>query len=488
MDFLSLKFGIFLAITAVINYVLPGRFRVLSLLAGSLFFYYMGAARFLPLLLVLCLTTYAFGLVLGKYRKNYVYFLGVCCILAALVYFKYAAFLVGLADRLLHFGAGETLLRLGDVIAPLGISFMTFQAISYLGDICYGKITPEKNPALVALQVCFFPNVTSGPIQKARDFIPQMKQKAVFDYDLVRHGLLLFAFGGLQKYYISDKLAPMIDAMQSALIREPGHGGFHYMFFAFAYAVYIYANFNSYSDMAIGIAKILGVRFSANFRRPYLSTSIREFWQRWHISLNSWFVEYVYIPLGGSRKGKLRYYLNILAVFFLSGLWHGASLHFIAWGLLNGFYQIFGNITAGFRRKVYSLLKIDPASGFAIAWKRFCVFFLIGISWIFFTIPGTRLSMQMALSMVFPPVMTLFDGWVLAQFETVFSALSLLGTIAVFAWIQCGREKESLSARLARQPKVIRYGVYVLAAVLLMFGYVGTFTGNGNGGFVYGNF
>lgn len=483
MDFLSLPFIAFLLITALINYLLPQHLRTAGLFAGSLIFYYVGAKQFFPLLLILCLITYLFGLLLHRYRKRYLYALGVLCILAALGYFKYASFLLDLVNRLM--GSG---FALGEIIAPLGISFMTFQAISYLGDVYYEKIAAEKNPIITALQVCFFPNVTSGPIQKAKNFIPQIKQKAVFDETLIRHGLLLFAFGGLQKYFISDKLAPLVNNMQSALLTESGHAGFHYIFFAFVYALYIYSNFNSYSDMAIGIAEILGIRFSENFKRPYLSASIKEFWQRWHISLNSWFVDYVYIPLGGSRKGKIRYYLNILIVFFLSGLWHGASLHFIAWGLLNGVYQIVGNLTAELRKKGYRLLKLDPSAPIAMAWKRLCVFYLISISWIFFTVPGTKTAVQMTLSMLFPSIMTLFDGWIWAQFDSISSAVILLGTLLLFAFIQVKREKTSASDLLKKQPVVVRYAVYVFITVLLMFGYVGTFTGAGNGGFIYGNF
>ena len=488
MDFLSIKFLIFLLITAVINYLLPRRIRIWGLLASSFVFYYLGAEEFFLLLLVLCLVTWLFGLLIEKCPKGVIYALGVLCILAVLAYFKYFVFALELLDMLPGWDTSGKIMEFSRIVAPLGISFMTFQAISYLGDIYYGKIRAEKNPGVVALQVCFFPNVTSGPIQKARDFIPQIREKAVFDYELVKHGLLLFAFGGLQKFYISDKLAPVITAMQEDLMADGGNGGFHYLFFAFAYAAYIYSNFNSYSDMAIGIAQVLGIRFTENFRRPYLSRSIKEFWQRWHISLNSWFVEYVYIPLGGSRKGKMRYYLNILAVFFLSGLWHGASVHFIVWGLLNGFYQIIGNLTAGIRAKAYRLLKLDPDSAVATVWKRFCVFYLIAISWIFFTVPGTVDGVRMVRSMVLPPLVTLFDGWVFGYFETAFAAVSLLGTLLVFGWIQTKREKTSAARLLAEQPAVVRYSVYIAAVVLLLFGFAGTFTGAGNGGFVYGNF
>jgi D-alanyl-lipoteichoic acid acyltransferase DltB (MBOAT superfamily) len=240
--------------------------------------------------------------------------------------------------------------------------------------------------------------------------------------------------------------------------------------------------------MAIGIAQVLGIRFGENFKRPYLSRSIKEFWQRWHISLNSWFVDYVYIPLGGSRKGKFRYFLNIFIVFFLSGLWHGAAMHFIYWGCLNALYQIVGNLTAKFRGKIYKVLKLDPESAVAVAWKRICVFYLIALSWIFFTIPDTVMSLQMIKGILLPPVKYLFDGWIFGYFETTFAALSLLATIGIFAWVQTKREKGSFTQLLSEQAPIVRYGLYVAVAVLLLFGFFGTFTGAGSGGFVYGNF
>lgn len=485
MDFLSIKFLVFLLITVILNYTLPSKIRIPMLFTASLFFYYIGAEKFLLLLMILCLVTYLFGYIIDKTKKRIVYFLGVCCILSSLVYFKYAIFITELINRFV-LNAGEV--QIGEIIAPLGISFMTFQSISYLGDIYYGKIKAEKNPVTVALYVSFFPNVTSGPIQKAKNFIPIIKNKAVFSYESVKHGILLFAFGGLQKYYISDKLAPMITNMQTDLLQNTGHSGFHYIFFAFTYAIYLYSNFNSYSDMAIGVAEILGVSFSENFRRPYLSQSIKEFWQRWHISLNSWFVDYVYIPLGGSRKGKIRYYMNILMVFFLSGLWHGAAFHFIAWGLLNGFYQIIGSLTKNMRNRIYELFKLDQSSKIVVLWKRVCVFYLISISWIFFTIPSTKIAIKMSCSMIFPSIMGLFDGWILGQFNTVFSAVSLLCTIMMLIWVSLMREKSSVMDRINELAPIVRYAIYVAVIILLMFGFFGTFTGAGNGGFVYGNF
>jgi len=488
MDFLTIKFLIFLLAAAIVNYTAPQTLRAAGLLAASLLFYYLGARVFFPLLLALCTATYLLGLLIERRKKPYMYAIGTFGILALLAYFKYAEFFVDLIDRLLNFGTGERILQLGDVIAPLGISFMTFQSISYLGDIYYGKITAERNPVTAALQVCFFPNVISGPIQKARNFIPQIKEKAVFDYEGVRHGLLLFAFGGLQKYYLSDKLAPMIQSIQEEIAAGEVLGGLQYIFFAFSYAVYIYSNFNSYSDMAVGIAQILGIRFGENFKRPYLSRSIKEFWQRWHISLNSWFVDYVYIPLGGSRKGKVRYYSNILIVFLLSGLWHGAGMHFLAWGLLNGIYQIVGDLTARGRNKLYAALRINPAAPVIIWWKRLCVFCLISVSWVFFAIPDIGTALEMVRQMLHPAITYDSARWVLAQFGSRMALIRMVGRISLFAGVQLLREKRSAGELLAKQPAVIRYAIYAAVTAFLIFGYTGTFTGLGNGGYIYANF
>ena len=488
MDFLTTKFLILLFVTAVVNYIAPKAYRAAGLLASSLVFYYLGARAFFPLLLALCLATYLLGLLVERLKKPYMYAIGAFTILALLGYFKYAAFFISTVDRLLNLAEGETILSLGDVIAPLGISFMTFQSISYLGDICHGKIKAERNPVPVALQVCFFPNVISGPIQKARTFLPQVKEKAAFDETGIRHGLLLFAFGGLQKYYLSDKLAPMIQSMQEEIAAREPLGGLQFIFFAFCYALYIYANFNSYSDMAVGIAQILGIHFGENFRRPYLSQTIREFWQRWHISLNSWFVEYVYIPLGGSRKGKVRYYLNILIVFLLSGLWHGAGMHFVVWGLLNGIYQIAGDLTAAGRSKLCRRLKINPEKPLIIWWKRLCVFCLISLTWVFFAIPDIGTAIHMVREIFRPAINYASARWILVQIGSWMELIRMAVRVALFAGIQLLREKRSAGELLAKQPAVLRYVIYAVMTAFLIFGYTGTFTGLGNGGFIYANF
>lgn len=485
MNFLSISFVVFFAVCILLNYSCNQRMRPYILFLCSMFFYSYTNVKFLPLILIISVITYGFGMLLGKRKSRSLYALGVFLILASLLYYKYSNFLIETLNRVLPYLQMGTQVKSLNLIVPLGISFLTFQAVSYVSDVYYGKMEYEKNFIKVCLFVCFFPTITSGPIQKARDFMPQINQKAVFDEKRVKYGLYLIAFGGLQKFYLSDKLYVIIDTMQNN-IRE--YSGFHYVFFAVCYSLYIYTNFNSYSDIAIGIGEILGFQFHENFRRPYLSKSIKEFWQRWHMSLNSWFVDYIYIPLGGSRKGKIRYYRNIMTVFLLSGLWHGASWHYIAWGGLNGCYQIVGNVTKNFRKRLYEKLRISEDMYFVKALKTVIAFALIAISWIFFAIPSVTLSFQIIQSMLFPQISTLFDGKILALLGDTKQILFLLLEILVFVMIQILREKKNVMEMLEKENSMIKMCLYVAVAVCFIFGWFGTFGSYGNGGFLYANF
>ena len=482
MDFLSFSFFFFMFLIIIFNYFINDKFQNIVLLVFSFIFYYFNDSSFFWIILYLCFITFFMGRIIAKHPKKIVYVLGLILIFSILAYFKYFNFLISIFNRFIL--VNDIQFSTGDLI-PLGISFMTFQAVTYIGDIYYGKIAPTNNFIKSSLCVCYFPTVISGPIQKARNILKEFNQTRIFNYNLVKHGTLLFCFGALQKYYISNKLATIINGM---LPNFSNYSGFHYLFFAFVYSIYIYSNFNSYSDMAIGISEILGIKLSPNFKKPYLSTTIKEFWQRWHISLNSWFVDYLYIPLGGSKKGKLRYYINIIIVFFCSGLWHGASFHFIAWGLLNAGYQIFGSLTKNIRKIIYKKLNISEESPVIIWFKRFIVFYLISIAWIFFAVPSTVLSIKALISSLFPSILTLFDGVILEQFGTLSNFIIILFSVVIFLLIQIKREKESITNLLNNQPKIFNYLLYVVIFSLILIAYFMTFSGNGDGGFIYGNF
>lgn len=239
-----------------------------------------------------------------------------------LAFFKYANLLPGWSDSL---------------VVPVGISFYLFKSISYMADVYKGKLQPEKKPVFFFLYLAFFPDVVSGPINRAEVLIPQLKEEKAFDYDRAVYGMRLILLGLFKKLLIADTLSRYVNPV----FETPGaYMGISYLAAALFYTIEIYCDFSGYSDMAVGIARLFGVCSMENFKSPYLSANIKEFWERWHRSLSGWLRDYVYIPLGGSRKGKLRTYFNLMITFLISGIWHGANLTFLVWGALHGIYQV----------------------------------------------------------------------------------------------------------------------------------------------------
>ena len=256
-----------------------------------------------------------------------------------------------------------------DLLLPIGISFYTFQSLSYLIDLRSGKVEIEKNFANFALYVSFFPQLVAGPIERAGSLMPQLSNLKGFDKDKVVAGLKLIIIGFFLKLVIADRLALAVD---SVYMNVENFSSLTHLLSSYFFAFQIYGDFAGYSLIAIGLAKIMGVDLSPNFRRPYFASSVRDFWRRWHITLSNWFRDYVYIPLGGSRKGKPRIMLNVLIVFALSGLWHGAAWTFVVWGLLHAVFIIFGVLFAPLLKKIPRFLGI------------LCTFHLVVLSWIFF--------------------------------------------------------------------------------------------------------
>ena len=250
-----------------------------------------------------------------------------------LVYFKYANFF---EESLRDFGL-ITETHLAKVILPIGISFFTFQGMSYLIDVYYQKVNPQRNVVSLGLYISMFPQLIAGPIVRYIDVEKQIREKRSFKWELFSEGVKRFIIGFFKKVIIANQMGFMADLV----FDEPGQAGFlgHWLGII-CYSFQIYFDFSGYSDMAIGLGKMFGFNFLENFNLPYISQSIKEFWRRWHISLSSWFRDYLYIPLGGNRKGRVRTYGNLLIVFFVTGLWHGASWSFIVWGLYHGFFII----------------------------------------------------------------------------------------------------------------------------------------------------
>jgi len=268
-----------------------------------------------------------------------------------------------------------------DVLLPVGISFYTFQTLSYSIDVYRGTKTPEKHLGIVALYVAFFPQLVAGPIERSTRLLPQLYRKNEFDYGRVTDGLKLVLWGMFQKVVIADRLALIVDQVYN---NPSAFGGKVHTIATVLFAFQIFFDFSGYSDIAIGSAKVLGYDLMKNFRRPYFAKSLPEFWRRWHISLSSWFKDYLYIPLGGNRTSIKKWCLNIAIVFILSGLWHGANITFIVWGLLHGFYYAFSVQTRNIREKIASLSGITKLPRVHSLLKGIITFTLVCFAWIFF--------------------------------------------------------------------------------------------------------
>lgn len=377
MLFNSIHFLCFFPVVILMYFLIPHRFRYLFLLASSYYFYMCWNYKYALLMALSTVITYLSGLIIGSvygkkellsprrwrfFRKATV-FISFFLNLSILFFFKYFNFVSGSITRL-FLAMGIVLQQPKvDVILPVGISFYTFQALSYTMDVYRGEIAPERNLLKYALFVSFFPQLVAGPIERSKNLLHQISEVHQFQWSRVKSGLLLMCFGYFQKVVVADRLAILVNQVYNHYqVYEGLEIALATVFFAFQ----IYCDFASYSNIAIGAARVMGFRLMENFNTPYFSTSVTEFWHRWHISLSTWFRDYLYIPLGGNRKGTLRKYINLMVVFLVSGLWHGASWHFVAWGGLNGLYQVVESASKPLRDKKgsYILTGAGSATGY----------------------------------------------------------------------------------------------------------------------------
>ena len=363
------------------------------MLAASYYFYMCWNARYVLLILFSTVVTYGSGLAIEWIKRNTadatrcagrkkaVVAASFILNLAILFYFKYCAFALDMLSALL--GRMHIALSLPkvDVLLPVGISFYTFQALSYTMDVYRDEIYAERDFFRYALFVSFFPQLVAGPIERSKNLLRQLATPRSFDVGGAREGLLLMLWGFFLKIVLADRIAVFVDTVYGSF---QTYTGWYLIVATMLFAVQIYCDFYGYSVIAAGAAKMLGVTLMDNFNAPYLSVSIAQFWRNWHISLTTWFRDYLYIPLGGSRKGELRKQFNRMIVFTVSGLWHGASLAFVAWGALNGLYQVLGDVLRPLRDWFVARFHLNRRSlGHRLA-QMACTFVLVDISWVFF--------------------------------------------------------------------------------------------------------
>ena len=385
MLFNSMRFLFFFAIVMGMYFGIPYRFRWILLLGASYYFYISWKPAYVILIIITTLITYYAGIrmatIATKSKRKTVLILSLFFNLGFLFVFKYYNFFNdSLRVLFQHYNLvyGNPALN---VLLPIGISFYTFKNLSYAFDVYRGDQSPEKHLGYYALYVAFFPQLLAGPIERAKRFLPQLMEKCDFDYWKVTNGLKLMLWGLFQKMVIADNLAPLVDSVYNDPTHHSGVGlALATVFFAFQ----IYCDFAGYSDIAIGAAKIMGFTTMENFNRPYFSKSIPEFWRRWHISLSTWFRDYLYIPIGGNRVSIPRWYLNLFVVLSICGLWHGANWTFIVWGGLHGIYLVFSAFTRNIREKIHKAMGLDRIPRLHNYFKVTVTFSLVCFAWIFF--------------------------------------------------------------------------------------------------------
>ncbi|MBQ7359790.1 MAG: MBOAT family protein [Lachnospiraceae bacterium] len=469
MTFLTLPFAIFFAVTMLLLILVKQqRPRQVILLLASYFFYAYWDVRFLLLLIFQCLVVYIGARLIcqsrgradaskGSAGKLWVTISIVLC-LGVLGFFKYFHFFTG--------GYFDAL----TIILPVGISFYTFQSISYVVDIYRGKLLKPQSFLKVSLYISFFPQLMAGPIVRSTAFFPQLDTNPAITKDNFEKGAQIFLMGAIKKAVIADRLAVGVDAVFAAPM---AYSWSSILCAVLAYSIQLYCDFSGYSDMAIGVAKAMGYDLTRNFNVPYLSANVTEFWKRWHISLSSWLQEYLYISLGGNRKGQIRTYVNLLLTMVLGGLWHGASFNFIIWGALHGLALVVHKLFMKLRKVANGDLAVT-SSGAAKLFSILGTYIFVSICWVFFRAP----SLDNALT-VLGRLFTFADG---VQYVPIFFVLYGLAILLIHLYLYFKEHAQGRYIFLDFNkfwPKVFFILVILMA---LAFFY------HGNGAFIYFQF
>ncbi len=394
----SIDFICFLAIVVSIYYSLPHRFRWLLLLAASYYFYISWEPGYAVLLLVSTIIDFTAGLLMGKAstksRRKVIFLAGIIFNVGLLFIFKYYNFFAdSLKSLTAHFNIFFPIPHL-NLLLPIGISYYTFKKIGYLIEVYRQNQEPEKHFGRFALYVSFFPGIVAGPIDRAKKLLPQFAKRIDFDYQQVTDGLKLMAWGFFKKLVIADRLAVYVNQVFNHLGR---YEGVPLILAVYCFSFQVYCDFSGYTDIAIGAGKIMGFRMMENFDRPYLARSVPDFWKRWHISLTSWLMEYLFLPIAYAVSGKIKsarllhikaetwsYFIGVICTMLLCGIWHGAAWTFVFWGLLHGVYLLLSYITKKTRKGIRKSLKIRKNSILHKCFGIFITFNLVSFSWIFF--------------------------------------------------------------------------------------------------------
>lgn len=494
MLFTSIGFFIFFPLVTVAYFVIPHKFRWAWLLVSSYYFYMCWNPKYALLLAASTIITYMSGLLIDranamedvtkalKLKKLWV-FLSFGINISILSVFKYSNFFGENLNILFSYLNIPVNIPHFDIIFPVGISFYTFQALSYTMDVYRRDVRAEKNLGKYALFVSFFPQLISGPIEKSKNFLNQIDERHYFDYYRVKNGILLMIWGFFQKLVVADRLAMLVNTVFN---KPESYKGFQIIIAVVFYAFQIYCDFSAYSDIARGAAAVMGFRLTKNFERPYFAKSIKEFWKRWHISLSTWFRDYLYFPLGGSREGRLRKYFNMMLVFLISGLWHGADFTFIVWGALHGIYQIIGDLLRPLKDKLIKRFNIRTKEFNYKLLQVVTTFILVDFAWIFFRANSFKDALTLIKNMFY------INPWIFLD-NSIFNLgldsreffVAVISIILVLGMNLLMRRKD-FALHFSRQNMVFRWFVYTAAVIAILI--FGIFAGYDAQQFIYFQF
>ncbi len=472
MFFNSIDFAVFFPLFLIFYWLTAKKLgaRNLVILTFSYIFYGWWDWRFLSLIIISSVVDFIIGQKLYKAKnqsvKKKLLFLSLFINLGFLVYFKYANFFIdSFINTFKFFGADINSYSL-HIILPVGISFYTFQTLSYTIDIYRGQLKPTKNWLAFFSFVAFFPQLVAGPIERASHLLPQFYKIYTFNYKRFKSGMLLVAFGLFKKMVLADRLAILVNQVYNNPLEYQGlEIAIATLFFAFQ----IYCDFSGYSDIAIGIARTLGFDLMKNFNTPYFSKSITEFWRRWHISLSTWFRDYVYIPLGGSRVKEYRVYLNLFIVFVVSGLWHGAAITFIIWGGIHGLIIVFEKFLNNHNYIVNRKKPINQVF-FTIT-----TFLIVCIAWIFFRANNLYDSIYFIKNIFNFKLYSIENIFKLGLPEHEFYAAILF--IVLLLFFESFNKRQAVTEIVYKLPVIFRWSIYVIITyILIIFGVYGELT------------
>ncbi len=471
MVYISIGFYFFVLCTVILYYLFPMKYRWIVLLLGSVGFYYKVCGKGIIVLLFTAVFTYIIGRLLCKKKKRWILLIGVLLTIVPWLLFK--------------FGLAVTTRISYDFnwVEPLGISFYSLQIIAYLTDIYRDEILPEENFAKYLLYIMFFPQIVQGPIPRYRKLAEDLFKGHKFNEKNVIVGFQKILWGFFLKLMIADKAAIIVNAVFD---NSSIYGGFYILIAAILYSIQLYTDFSACVYISKGISMLYGVHLPENFLHPYFAVSIKDFWRRWHISLSTWLRDYIYIPLGGNRKGIKA--VNILITFIVSGFWHGNGMKYIMWGMLHGIYQIIGEYTKSIRKRIYKIIGISEYSNIKLVISQIGTFFWVTVAWILFRASSLKKGIQMIYSMftVFNPEILFNDSLLTLGLDWKEWGVLIVAVIILYL-VSKKQERESAGYNIADKPLIIRWGIYIVTIIsIIVFGTYGF--GYNVQDFIYGGF